>query len=150
PVFLLNFVPPAADMDGLLAPPRAASVFDWVMDLNARLREMAAALPSVFLVDVARLACGSNLPDWEDRRLWCLACVGINPKKLPIVAALSARCLAALHRPPAKCLAIDLDNTVWGGIVGEAGAEGVQCADGHYPGNAFADFQRALLTLRAR
>src|SRR6266566_535607 len=150
PIFLLNFVPPAADMDGLLSPPGGRSVFDWAMELNASLREMSGALPSVFVVDAARLACASNLPDWDDRRLWRLARVGINPKKFPALAALLARNLAALRRPPAKCLALDLDNTVWGGIVGEVGAEGVHCADGHYPGNAFADFQRALLALRAR
>src|SRR5207302_181600 len=46
PIFLLNFVPPAADMDGLLAPPRSRSVFDWVTELNTSLRGMAATLPS--------------------------------------------------------------------------------------------------------
>jgi FkbH-like protein len=147
PIFLLNFVPPAADMDGLLG---GRSVFDWVMELNASLRNMAASLPSVFVVDAARVACATNLAEWDDRRLWRLARVGINPKKFPALAALTARSLAALTRPPARCLALDLDNTIWGGIVGEAGVEGIDCADGHYPGNAFADFQRAVLALRAR
>ena len=134
-------------MDGLLS---GRSAFDWVMELNASLRQMAGALPSVFVVDAARLACASNLAEWDDRRLWRLARVGISPKKFPVLAALLARSLAALRRPPAKCLALDLDNTVWGGVVGEAGVEGIHCADGHYPGNAFADFQRAALALRAR
>jgi FkbH-like protein len=149
PIFLLNFLPPAADVDGLLAPP-ARSVFDWAMELNFAIRDMARELTSVFVVDLARLATSSNLPDWDDRRLWRLARVGINPKKFAVLAPRLARTLAALRRPAAKCLALDLDNTIWGGIVGEVGAEGVHCSDGHYPGNAFADFQRAVLALRAR
>src|SRR5439155_10045510 len=147
PIFVLNFIPPAADMDGVLA---RLSIFDWVMELNRALGAMPDAIPSVFVVDVARLACSSNLGEWDDRRLWRLARVGINPKKFPTLAARLARSLAALRRPAAKCLALDLDNTVWGGIVGEVGVEGVQCSDGHYPGNAFADFGRAVLALRAR
>ena len=138
PLFLINFLPPIADG------------FDQAMELNLALREMAGSLSSVFVIDLARLACGSNLPEWRDRRLWYLARVGINPKKFPALAARIARSLAALRRPAAKCLAFDLDNTVWGGVAGEAGAEGVHCSDGHYPGAAFADFQRGLLALRAR
>ena len=150
PIFVQNFIPPPSDMDGLLAASARCSVFDFVMEINAALRRMASSLPGVFIVDAARIACRNNLAEWSDRRLWFLAKVGINPKKFPFLASEIARCFAAYRRPSAKCLILDLDNTVWGGILGDVGPEGIQCSGEDYPGNAYAAFQRALLALRSR
>jgi len=47
-----------------------------------------------------------------------------------------------------KCLILDLDNTLWGGIVGENGVGGI-CLGGDYPGNVFSDFQKMILELKA-
>jgi FkbH-like protein len=58
-----------------------------------------------------------------------------------------SRTIAATYCPPAKCIVLDLDNTLWGGIIGEDGISGIQISD-EYPGNVFKDFQRALLGLR--
>ena len=82
--------------------------------------------------------------------MWYLAHAGIDPKKFPILAAQIARSFAALRRPAAKCLVLDLDNTLWGGVLGDLGADGILCADTDYPANAYADFQRAVLALRSR
>lgn len=48
-----------------------------------------------------------------------------------------------------KCLVVDCDNTLWGGIVGEDGLEGIKLGE-DFPGSAFRDFQRQLLTLKSR
>jgi FkbH-like protein len=151
PIFVQNFIPPASDMDGLLAASGRSAVFDSVMEMNAALRQMASSLSGVFIVDAAKIACRNNLVEWCDRRLWFLAKAGINPKKFPLLASEIARCFAALRRPAAKCLLLDLDNTVWGGILGDVGPEGIHCANEEgYPGNAYAAFQHALLALRSR
>ncbi len=146
PVFLHDFIPPASWGQG----PLDGAVFDWVMELNAALRRMASAMEGVFVPGAAQTACATGLAGWRDPRFWYLARVGINPKKFPILAAHLARCLAALRRPAAKCVVFDLDNTVWGGILGDAGPRGILCAGNDYPASAYADFQRALLGLRSR
>ena len=150
PILIQNFIPPASDMDGILSDSDKHSVFESVMELNAALRRMASSMSGVFVIDAARIACRNNLSEWYDRRMWFLAKAGINPKKFPLLAYEIARYCAALHTPPAKCLVLDLDNTIWGGILGEVGPEGIQCTDQSYPGNAYAAFQRALLALRSR
>lgn len=150
PVFLQNRIPPDAHMDGILTCSQEQSLLDRVMQLNAALRAMAASLDSVYILDAAEIACRSGLAGWRDRRLWHLARAGINPKKFPLLAAHIARAFAALRRPAAKCLVADLDNTLWGGILGEQGPEGVICAGADYPGSAYADFHRALLALHGR
>jgi FkbH-like protein len=150
PILLQNFIPPDIDMDGLLPTSGARSIFSWAMELNQGISKLAASLPDLYVVDAAKLAFESGLKTWRDRRLFYIAGIGINPRKYPILSSQVARCLVALRHPPAKCLVLDLDNTVWGGILGEVGAANIQCAGSWYPANAYADFQRALLGLRSR
>jgi FkbH-like protein len=150
PIFIQNFVPLAVDMDGLLGASIGRSLFQWVGEMNSAIARMTSTLESVYPVDVARLASASNLANWRDPRLFYLAKVGVNPKRFPTLAAHVARCFAALRRPAAKCLVLDLDGTVWGGILGDLGPDGVHCAGPDYPGCAYAEFQRAVLALRSR
>ena len=67
----------------------------------------------------------------------------------PAFARHLVRTTCALIRPPAKCLVLDLDNTLWGGVIGDDGLEGIQLSDDH-PGVAYKSFQRAVLALRDR
>lgn len=149
PILLQNLIPPATDMDGMLSNPERPSVFAYVGDLNSELQRMSS-IPDVYIVDAARLAFRNQLAEWSERRLWFLAKVGINPKKFPLLANEIARCCVALRKPSAKCVVLDLDDTIWGGVLGDVGPEGIQCGDEAYPGSAYAAFQRALLSLRSR
>ncbi len=92
--------------------------------------------------------------DWDHRatgqirddRLWYLARMRLDPAALDVLAASAALHIAAGVTPPRKVLAIDLDGTLWGGVLGEDGAEGLVIGvDGL--GLAFQDFQRELLRL---
>jgi FkbH-like protein len=60
-----------------------------------------------------------------------------------------ARLLALGKIAPRKCVVLDCDNTLWGGVVGEDGIGGIKIGD-DYPGSCFRDFQQYLLTLRAQ
>src|SRR5258708_15795638 len=55
----------------------------------------------------------------------------------------------ALTGSAKKCVVVDLDNTLWGGILGEDGLHGIQLGT-EYPGSAFAEFQLELLNLHRR
>ena len=59
------------------------------------------------------------------------------------------RAVAAVLRPAAKCIVLDLDNTIWGGVIGDDGPGGIKLGD-DYPGSVFKDFQAALLGYRRR
>jgi FkbH-like protein len=150
PLFVCDFLPSAFDMQGLLAAGGEPSAFDLTMELNRGLRRAAGFTPNLFIVGAAALACATGLEGWRDRRMWYLARAGISPKKFPALARLAARTIAAFFRPAAKCLVLDLDDTLWGGILGDAGPNGILCAGSDYPANAYADFQRAVLALRSR
>ena len=59
------------------------------------------------------------------------------------------RMIAAEKLSPKKCVVLDLDNTFWGGIIGEDGLAGIQLGD-DFPGKAYRDFQRHLLYLKSK
>lgn len=59
------------------------------------------------------------------------------------------RVIAAEKISPKKCIVLDLDNTLWGGIVGEDGLAGLQLGD-EFPGKAYRDFQRQLVHLKSK
>ena len=86
---------------------------------------------------------------WTDPKLWYMARSGCSSENMPLLARQVARAAASLLRPPAKCIVLDLDNTLWGGVLGDDGPHNIKLGD-DYPGNVFKDFQAALLGLRSR
>jgi FkbH-like protein len=115
--------------------------------LNRRLA--AAAGDDVLIVDVDRVASAVGKNRWFDDRYWHLAKQAVSLEALPELARHTAAVLAAAEGLTTKCIALDLDNTLWGGVVGEAGLPGLQLG-GTPQGEAFLAFQEHLLALRGR
>jgi FkbH-like protein len=135
----------------LLAHPIGAAerqVRSCVEELNTLLAAKLATLDPLVFVDVGSEAALFGGPV-RDSRLWLM---GRFPFSEPFSRHLARRCagivLAALGKT-ARLVVLDLDNTLWGGVLGEDGPEGIQLG-GDYPGNAFAEFQKALQRLAAR
>ncbi len=112
---------------------------------NAELLEALRGLPQCWVVDAAAWADNN-----ADRKLWYAAKVPFSPATLRAAARDVRAFLSAATGKARKLVILDLDNTLWGGIVGEEGYQGVRLG-GHDPvGEAFVDFQRALLALTRR
>jgi FkbH-like protein len=120
--------------------------------LAAANRELAAVLDGLgnaYFLDLDALAGHYGKERAVDRKLHYLGGVDFSPG---FMERLAARCLTYVRlarRPPRKCLVLDLDNTLWGGVVGEEGLGGIALAP-HGPGSEYADFQRAILALSER
>lgn len=142
-----TFVIPDETPLGHLALRLPASRLSLVRELNARLGLAAAA--EVLLVDCERLAARIGKGAWFDPRLWYAARQPYSYRALALLARETAGVLAGDVGLAAKCLVVDLDNTLWGGVVGEEGAEGVVVGEGP-DGEAYAAFQDYLKALRER
>lgn len=136
--------------------PRPASIFDANYEssmsfaLQAFNRKLAAHLASrAHIWDYAGLVATVGSANWTDPRLWALARNPIAAVHQPAVARHFARTLRGAYRPAAKCLVLDLDNTLWGGVIGDDGIGGIQLGSDN-PGSVFLEFQRAVLGLRDR
>ena len=113
------------------------------VDIGRRLRGVAASL----FLDLDEVIAQVGRDAFFDPRLWYSARF---PFAAPAACEFSRRVVglgAALKFPKVKVIALDADNTLWGGIIGEDGFDGI--ALGHeYPGNAYLAFQRRLLDLQ--
>jgi FkbH-like protein len=125
------------------------SITHRVHELNRRLLETVASHAGAYVWDYAGLVASVGTESWTDPRLWSLSRTPVAAANQPKLAAHLARTLRGVLRPSAKCLALDLDQTLWGGAIGDDGLRGIQLGDDH-PGSAFKRFQRALLGLRDR
>lgn len=102
------------------------------------------------LFDVAGLAETVGLADWHDPTLWNMAKLPFASAYLPLYADHLCRLIAALRGKSRRCLILDLDNTVWGGVIGDDGLEGIVIAQGDPTGEAHLTVQQTALALRER
>jgi len=142
-----GFVVPDESPLGHLALRIPGTRLSLVRELNARLGAEAGS--TVLLVDVERLAGALGKQRWLDPRLWYTARQPFSYEALPGLAKATTAVLAGDVGLAPRCIIVDLDNTLWGGVVGDEGAKGVVIGDGA-EGEAFAAFQEYLLALRDR
>jgi FkbH-like protein len=120
-----------------------------VARLNDRLAE-AAAEDGAHLVDVNRASARDGIDAWFDAGRWLQGKLEIAPQAAPFYGDLTARILAALRGLSKKCLALDLDNTLWGGVIGDDGLDGIVLGEGSAAGEAHLALQRYAKQLNER
>ena len=111
-----------------------------VRRLNAALTEAAAA-EGVLLLDLAGAAARDGLDAWHDPGRWLQAKMEIAPQAGPMYGELVARLLGAARGKSRKCLVLDLDNTLWGGVIGDDGLAGIVIGQGSGVGEAHLALQ---------
>ena len=102
------------------------------------------------LLDVAGLAETVGLAAWHDPVLWTLAKQPFANTQIPLYADHLCRLLGAMRGRSRKVLVLDLDNTVWGGVIGDDGMNGIRIAQGDAAGEAHLAVQRLALDYRER
>jgi FkbH-like protein len=118
-------------------------------DVNRGLAQSVAGTEDL-LLDVAHIAETVGLAAWHDPTLWNMAKLPFASEFLPLYADHVCRLIAALRGKSRKCLILDLDNTVWGGVIGDDGLEGIVIGQGDATGEAHLHVQRNALALRER
>jgi len=114
--------------------------------INQQLRDLAGEYRGVFLLDYDSLVARHGRVRWRDQRKWLTARMPIAADHLIHLAREWLRFLAPLTGKIAKVLVVDLDNTLWGGVIGEDGMTGIKVG-AEYPGAEYQALQRAMLDL---
>ncbi len=120
-----------------------------VQRLNAAVAEAAVA-EGVLLLDLARVAARDGLDAWHDPGRWLQAKMEITPQAGPLYGELVARLLAAARGKSRKVLVLDLDNTLWGGVIGDDGLAGIVLGQGSGVGEAHLGLQAYAKRLNER
>ena len=117
--------------------------------LSAELRPIADA-EGVDLLTLDSQVALDGLKAWHDAGLWHRAKQEVSPTAAPMYGDLVGRLIAAKQGRSYKCLVLDLDNTLWGGVVGDDGLDGLVLGQGSALGEAFAAFQEYARELSRR
>jgi len=144
-----TFAPPPEALFGSLDRALPGTMRSLLDGVNRELGEFVLGSGDV-LLDVAGLAETVGLADWHNPQLWNMAKFSFSDELIPLYADHVARTIAALRGKSGKVLILDLDNTVWGGVIGDDGLEGIQIAQGDARGEAHLAVQRLALDLRQR
>jgi FkbH-like protein len=144
-----NFAPPVEALFGSLDRALPGSMRSLIDNINRELASLVLSSGDV-LLDVASLAETVGLAAWHDPRLWNVAKLPVSDEFTPLYADHIARILGAIRGKSRKVLILDLDNTVWGGVIGDDGLEGIKVAQGDPTGEAYLSVQRLALDLRKR
>jgi len=144
-----TLAPPVESLFGSLDRALTGTLQSLIYRINRELAESALGWGDVVL-DVASLAETVGLADWHDPQLWNMGKIAFSDEFIPLYGDHVARLIGTLRGKSRKALILDLDNTVWGGVIGDDGLDGIQLAQGDARGEAHLAVQRLALDLRQR
>lgn len=104
---------------------------------------------NVYIFDLADIIAEIGRKQFYANKMWYMSSMPYSRDGLNAVAAEIGRVLSSAFDTRKKIIALDLDNTLWGGVVGEDGVEGIELSD-HKEGQRYYDFQRQLLEMKNR
>ncbi|MGB6308731.1 MAG: HAD-IIIC family phosphatase, partial [Steroidobacteraceae bacterium] len=143
-----NFAAPPWRVLGNLEARHPAGLSRFISLVNHALQDNAP--PEVTIHDVDRLAAAAGLWDWGDERFFHQAKLPCSPEHLVDFAHSLASLILAQSGVGRKCLVLDLDNTLWGGVIGDDGLGGIRLGQGDPESEAFTAFQRYVKALGER
>ena len=117
--------------------------------LNQAILELTQEEQNLFLFDLAGLYSRLGTLSAFDERHWTIAKAPFSKTSLVPIGQELGRFVRALTGNARKCIVLDCDNTLWGGIIGEDGMEGLKLGQ-NYPGNGFLALQKEILNLYHR
>jgi FkbH-like protein len=144
-----NLEEPDSPSTGLLDAQSTNSQSAAISEINRNLRLVAAEHTGVHILDYDALVARYGRVAWHDERKWLTVRLPIAATHLNHMVREWMRFLHPLTGKIAKAVVVDLDNTLWGGVIGEDGMTGIKLGS-EYPGAAFQALQRALLALYRR
>lgn len=148
-VILSNFAIPALLSDSIFNHHQDDGQRAAFTDLNAKISKLALQEKGIYYFDFDRVVNMFGKDKYRDMKRWYLAKQPFSTSFMPLLSRELMRTMLPLSGKNKKCLVLDLDNTLWGGIVGEDGMENIHI--GETPqGRAYLHFQRAIVSLYNR
>lgn len=148
-VFLQSLAIPPQRLLGSADMAHASSLAAMTRQFNGRLaRDVVGA--GIYLIDIEALASELGVANWFSAQQWFLARLPFAQDAVPAYADRVARVIGAVRGRSRKVLVLDLDNTLWGGVIGDDGVKGIRLGQGDPVGEAHLEVQKAAAELRSR
>lgn len=120
-----------------------------IASLNLTMLEAFNKIRDTYILDVNKIIYKFGIKSILSERDWHIAKLPFSRMGLVQFASEFGKFIRAITGKQKKCLILDCDNTIWGGILGEDGIDGIRC-DENYPGSCYLSLQEEILNLHAR
>ncbi|MCK5047187.1 MAG: HAD family hydrolase, partial [Candidatus Heimdallarchaeota archaeon] len=144
-----NFISPTFSPMGVLDKKREIGMKRFYRMINDKLETQFQSDSTIFIFDFDETASRFGKDEYINYPMYYRGSLLLSEKFLPAVSYDLMSYIKPLKGRNRKCIVLDLDNTLWGGIIGEDGLDGIKL-NINYPGNHFVDFQKAILSLFKR
>ncbi|MEA2070416.1 MAG: HAD-IIIC family phosphatase [Asgard group archaeon] len=148
-VVFSNFIVPVFSPLGIQDNKRKIGMKRFYKIINDKLEKMFRDSQQVFIFDFDESASKFGKEDYINYPNYYRGAMLLNEDFLPTVSYDLMGYIKALKGKSKKCIVLDLDNTLWGGIIGEDGMNGIKL-NPSYPGNEYIDFQKTILSFYNR
>lgn len=145
-----NFELPHYRLLGNLDSSDYRGLSNFVMELNRKFAEYARNNKGFYINDVHYLSAQFGLDRWQDRNLWHAYKFAVSYEATPTFAHNVCSIIKGILGKSSKCLVLDLDNTLWGGVIGDDGLAGINIGTETPVAEAYTEFQKYAKELKAR
>lgn len=118
--------------------------------LNQKLYLYSQTHDNFYVHDVDGLSAEFGLKKWHEPRYWYLYKYSLNMEAIPLFAYSLYKIIKSIYGKNKKLLVLDADNTLWGGLIGECGADNIEIGLETASGQAFREWQQYLLRLKSQ
>lgn len=147
PVIINNFDLPTFRLMGNRDASAEQGRVRFVRRLNEKLAALAETTPNLYINDLAYLQASHGMDAFSSQTAWYAYKYAVGMDCIPYLAQSVANIIKSLLGKNKKALALDLDNTLWGGIIGDDGPEGIVFGNESPEGMAYTAFQEYLKEL---
>ena len=144
-----SVAPPVETLFGSFDAVLPGTLRNLIHSFNAKLAEAVRLTEDLFF-DVTGLAETIGLANWHDPTMWNMAKVPFASAYIPLYADKLCRLVSAMRGKGGRCLILDLDNTLWSGVIGDDGLDGIVIGQGDATGEAHLEVQKTAINLRDR
>jgi FkbH-like protein len=122
----------------------------FINQLNDKFSQEARAIKHLYINDINYLSSYIGLKNWFDKSLWYQAKYALSMSSIPELAFNISKIISSIFGKSKKCLVLDLDNTCWGGVIGDDGLDGISIGIETAIAEAYTSFQKHVKELKQR
>jgi FkbH-like protein len=150
PIIQNNFEPPPFRTLGNLDVVHHSGRVHYIQSLNSQFAKFAQEVPNFYINDIGYQSSLLGLDKWYDFNLWYRSKYAMSFHAIATISHNVANIASSIWGTAKRCLVLDLDNTLWGGVIGEDGLAGIGLGPDTIKGEVFQDFQAYVKTLHDR
>ncbi len=150
PIIQNNFEYPSYRVFGNSDRTIAQGKINYIDQINRSFTEAAQKIDGLYINDINYLSSKIGLDRWFDPQYWYSYKYAVSFDAIPYLAQSIAAISASIYGKSKKCLILDLDNTLWGGVIGDDGLTDIKLGPDFPMGEAYLDLQKYVASLKDR